>query len=176
MKHYHKNPRNITKQQQADLKAWLREFGDLSGIVHNLETDELIGGNMRAEALEGILSGLIQPVIVKEYDDPTEQGTVAQGYYELHGEMYNYRQVRWDAKKSERANLIANKAGGFWDWDILANDFDNETLLDSGFREDELLGEDFITPESKEYDESITDGIHVCACPNCGNEHAVEKD
>ena len=49
MKHYHKNPRTITKKQFADLQDSLRKFGDLSGIVHNLNTDEIIGGNQRMD-------------------------------------------------------------------------------------------------------------------------------
>jgi DNA modification methylase len=143
MKHYHKNPRKITKAQAQALKRDLRVYGDLSGIVHNVRTDELIGGNQRSEAIEGIISGILQPVIVKEYDEPTEAGTLAIGFYEWHGEQYSYRRVDWDEKTAELANLIANKAGGFWDWDILANDFEVETLFDAGFSEDELLGNDF---------------------------------
>jgi hypothetical protein len=33
MKVYHKNPRQITRQQYDDLEAWMAEFGDLGGIV-----------------------------------------------------------------------------------------------------------------------------------------------
>ena len=175
MRHYRKNPRKITKAQMENLKRDLRKYGDLSGIVHNIRTDELIGGNQRSEAMDGIISGLLQPVIVKEYEEPTEAGTIAIGFYKWHGEQYVYRRVDWDAKTAELANLIANKAGGNWDWDILANDFEIDTLLDAGFSEDELLGNDFDLEkdaEFKEYDESIADGVHVCTCPICGNEHA----
>lgn len=35
MKQYHKNPRAISEQALADLRAWLAELGDLSGIVHD---------------------------------------------------------------------------------------------------------------------------------------------
>ena len=48
MKLYHKNPRQITKKQYSDLETWLRELGDLSGIVHDLNSDEIIGGNQEA--------------------------------------------------------------------------------------------------------------------------------
>jgi len=172
MKHYHKNPRKITKKQAQELKANLRRFGDLSGIVHNIRTDELIGGNQRSEAIEGIISGLLQPTIIKEYEEPTEAGTVAIGFYEWHGEQYVYRRVDWDEETAELANLIANKAGGNWDWDILADSFEIDTLFDAGFSEDELLGNDFTVKDFKEYDESIADGVSVCICSACGNEHA----
>ncbi len=172
MKHYHKNPRKITKTQMDNLKRDLREYGDLSGIVHNISTDELIGGNQRSEAMDGIISGLLQPVIVKEYNKPTRAGTVAIGFYEWHGEQYVYRRVDWDTETAELANLIANKAGGSWDWDILADNFDIDTLFDAGFSEDELLGNDFNLGEGsgdapkdfKEYGEDI-ETEHEC--PKC---------
>ena len=45
MKEYHKNPRKITPKQLEQLKANIQELGDLSGIVHDLNTDEIITGN-----------------------------------------------------------------------------------------------------------------------------------
>ena len=41
-KQYHKNPRQITTKQMTMLAHDLAELGDLSGIVHNLNTDEII--------------------------------------------------------------------------------------------------------------------------------------
>lgn len=150
MKHYHKNPRQITKKQMSDLQKWLVEFGDLSGIVHNIPTDEIIGGNQRSEALPGVLSGLVQPIITERFDEPLADGTVCRGYYDIDGRQYAYRGVNWDDKKAERANLIANKAGGTFDMDILANQFDLPVLLDSGFEERELIGFDFGEPKDAE--------------------------
>lgn len=45
---------------------------------------------------------------------------------------YKYRQVQWDVKTAQRANIRANKAGGAWDWDELANAFDAPDLLEWG--------------------------------------------
>jgi hypothetical protein len=179
MKHYHKNPRKITKSQAQALKRDLRVYGDLSGIIHNVRTDELIGGNQRSEAIEGIISGTLQPVIVKEYDKPTEAGTLAVGFYDWHGEQYSYRRVDWDDKTAELANLIANKAGGFWDWDILANDFDVEILFDAGFTEDELLGNDFDVPTPDFQPVGIEeqgrlDQKKPVVCPDCGCEFVAK--
>ena len=42
------NPRTITDKQLSDLGNWLEEL-DLSGIVHDLESDEVVGGNQRVE-------------------------------------------------------------------------------------------------------------------------------
>ena len=52
MKNYHKNPRQIKDKQFANLRAWLAELGDLSGIVHDLNTDEVISGNQRMRAID----------------------------------------------------------------------------------------------------------------------------
>jgi len=63
VKHYHKNPRQITDKQLADLDEWLEELGDLFGIVHDLNTDEVISGNQRARMM-GLLNA--EPVITTE--------------------------------------------------------------------------------------------------------------
>ena len=166
MKHYHKNPRTLTERQFKDLRAWLKELGDLGGIVHDLNSDEIIGGNQRIRALD--LMGA-EPVIVERFDPPTEQGTVARGYFERHGERYDYRAVRWTPRQCEKANVIANKAGGGWDFDILANDFELPDLLEWGFSEGELTGWG-TGAEFKEYDESVADDVEYITCPECGHK------
>lgn len=139
MKAYHKNPRQITKQQYKDLEAWLEELGDLSGIVHDLNSNEIPAGNQRSRVF-GIIKDQGNIVITETLDEPTPQGTVARGYIEWRGEQYAYRQVRWTERQCEQANIVANRAGGSWDWDILANEFEFADLLDWGFDEQTLLG------------------------------------
>lgn len=135
MKTYHKNPRQITEKQFSDLKRWLKELGDLSGIVHDLNSDEIISGNQRARAIK---IDACETVLVEELEKPDEQGTVALGYIIWEEKRYNYRQVRWTPEWCERGNIIANKAGGEWDFDILANEFEIPMLLDTGWEEFEL--------------------------------------
>lgn len=146
MKHYPKNPRQITKEQFADLRDSLRKFGDLSGIVHNLNTDEVIGGNQRMEVFD---LNKCQIEIVNRLDKPDEQGTVATGWVVWEGKRYTYRAVMWDERQAEEANIRANKAGGTWDWDTLANNFEIPDLLNWGFSEKELQlgGFDLNEPE-----------------------------
>jgi len=134
MKHYHKNPRYITDVAFEDPETWLEELGDLSGITHDLNSDEIPTGNQRADAL-GILDK--EPVITERFDPPTKQGTVAVGYFEVHGERYNYRAVRWTPRQCEKANIVANRAGGEWDWDRLMSSFKTEDLKEWGFAEGE---------------------------------------
>jgi hypothetical protein len=134
---YHKNPRQITKKQDADLESSLLRLGDISGIVHNLETDEVIGGNQRGRLFD-FFGGNCETVLTEQYDTPDEQGTVALGYAIWQGKKYSYRQVRWDEKTAEEANIRANKAGGTWDFDILADNFELDDLLEWGFEPFEL--------------------------------------
>ena len=142
MKYYSKNPRTINKRQFTDLEKWLRELGDLSGIVHDLNSDEIISGNQRGRVFD-INSCKI--VLTEELDEPDAQGTVAMGYVVWDGQRYGYRAVRWTPRQAEQANIVANKAGGEWDWDILANQFDVPDLLDWGFTDFEFgIGKDDI--------------------------------
>lgn len=137
LKPYHKNPRKITKDEFALLSASLVEFGDLSGIVLNRATGEVIGGNQRTQFFK-LHPEKTEIKIEQEYLTPTESGTVAQGYVMYEGERYTYREVQWEAEKAERANILANKAGGTWDFDILANAFGTDILLASGWKDFEI--------------------------------------
>lgn len=135
LKEYHKNPRKITGKQYELLQASLKEFGDLSGVVVNVKTGEIIGGNQRTRILKTEGAKI---EIIKKFDKPSSTGTVAYGYIILGDEKYNYREVSWDKKKEEIANIRANKVGGVFDFDILANQFDIEVLEEAGFEEYEL--------------------------------------
>ena len=165
---YHKNPRQITTKQMTMLAHDLAELGDLSGIVHDLNTDELIGGNQRSKIFR-LDECEIQ--LSEQYDAPDEQGTVALGYVIWQGKKYTYRQVRWDTKTAEKANIVANKAGGTWDFDILGNEWEIDELLEWGFEPFELGlddGEGKDPPEEfAEYGDDIE--TQYC-CPKCGYE------
>lgn len=136
---YHKNPRKITKDQFSDLKKSLEELGDLSGIIINKPTMELIGGNMRDKVMN-LKSSNITWVI--EHDTPTKTGTLALGYVVYNAEKYSVRLVEWTEEQCELANIRANKMGGSFDFDMLANEFDMDILLNSGFSREELEGFD----------------------------------
>lgn len=137
-KQYHKNPRHITERRFNELTDSLARLGDLGGIIHNLETDEIIGGNQRVKVFE---RGEVE--ITQTFDAPDEQGTVALGYVVWLGNRYAYRQVRWGAATAEEANIRANLGGGEFDWDILANQWDADLLSGFGFDDDKLS--EFIT-------------------------------
>lgn len=178
-KPYHKNPRKISRKRRRRLDDTLTRFGDLSGIVHNLETDEIIGGNQRVSIFE---NGTVE--LVEQFDEPDEQGTVGLGFIIWKGKPYSYRQVRWDAAIAEEANIEANLAGGAWDWEIFANQWDAGWLESRGFDKDlltnwqtdsfalgDLLGsENLEDVEFKEYNEDIANDVEMTTCPHCGKE------
>jgi len=135
MKAYNKNPRKISEQQLADLESYLRELGDLSGVVHDLNSDQIIGGNQRSKVFD-----INQCEIVLEHKmkRPDSQGTVGLGYVIWHKKRYSYRQVRWTPKQCEKVNIVANKAGGEWDEALLAEYFKNSDLAKWGFSDEEI--------------------------------------
>ncbi|MCO5189124.1 MAG: DNA modification methylase [Anaerolineae bacterium] len=130
MKPYHKNPRKISDRQREQLKRWLAELGDLSGIVHNLPTDEIIGGNQRSRVFN---INDCEIHLTETNQEPDEQGTIAHGFVIWRDHKYAYRQVQWTAEQCEAANVVANQAGGDWDIEILLNQFERDGLLDYGF-------------------------------------------
>lgn len=134
-KPYHKNPRQITAKQYEALAIDLAELGDLGGIVHDLNSDEIIGGNQRSRVFD---LNACDVVLTEVLDQPDAQGTVAHGYVLWKGNKYAYRQVRWTERQAERANIVANKRGGTWDFDILADRFEVDDLLSWGFEPFEL--------------------------------------
>src|SRR5919108_582439 len=137
MKSYAKNPRKISEQQLQELESFLRELGDLSGIVHDLNSDQIIGGNQRSKVFN---INDCEIIIEHKLKRPDSQGTVALGYVIWEKKRYSYRQVRWTKKQCEKANIIANKAGGDWDEELLAEFFKEADLLKWGFTDDELDG------------------------------------
>jgi hypothetical protein len=117
-------------------------------VIYNRNTGNLVGGHQRTNYF---LQGKAEIEIDKEYVMATSTGTMAEGYIVLDGERYAYREVYWTPEQEERANILANKAGGEWDMEILANQFDVDTLLESGFDAEELgFGFDSDDKEEKE--------------------------
>lgn len=136
MQQYSKNPRKISEAQLEQLKQNIQELGDLSGIVHDLNTDEIISGNQRSKVIN---INECEIEIVKQYDEPNEQGTIAFGFVIFENQRLNYRQVRWNEKQREKACITANALGGEWDYKIL-DTFDNHDLVDWGL--DNLIHDD----------------------------------
>lgn len=114
-----KNPRTISKHDFEALKKSIQTFGDLSGIVYNIQTQQLVGGHQRTEAFKAI-AGDKRINITQRYETPNKQGTVALGYVTLDNEQFGYREVDWTPEFEASANIAANRIQGQFDIDLLA--------------------------------------------------------
>lgn len=165
-----KNPRKITDTKLEMLKASIKEFGDLSGIIFNKRTGQLISGHQRKK----IIPEDAEIVIEKVHQVKTPAGTIAEGYIKLGTESMRYREVDVDIHTQTAMNIAANKHSGDWDIPKL-----NEILLDldaanydlslTGFTDTEL--ENLLAPTSLNKDEKVEDQTDVNfgdTCPHCG--------
>ena len=171
MQQYSKNPRKISEAQLEQLKQNIQELGDLSGIVHDLNTDEIISGNQRSKVIN---INECEIEIVKKYNKPNEQGTIAFGFVIFENQRLNYRQVRWNEKQREKACITANALGGEFDYKILQSEFDTELLKGWGIEDIDnhrLLDMDnFFNEEKAEVKEKRK---KIVTCPHCGKEIAL---
>ena len=155
------NPRMSTKAQAQRLLKSFKQYGQVITVAIDPDHN-VLDGHQRLSAL-----------------------------LTVHGEEYEI-----DARQSNRALTLEERQGlvaalhlgafGSWDWEKLSGwdvdllgewgaDMDTKKIWDNdanNLKEMILANEEI---EFTEYDESIADGISVCTCPHCGNEHA-KKD
>lgn len=130
------NPRKITDKKLTRLGDSMFEFGDLSGIVKNVRTGNLVGGHQRVKHFDPSW-----PITKNLHMDKT--GTVGIGYVETPTGNWSYREVDWSEAKEKAANLAANKHGGEFDEEklsgIIAELAETDINLDlTGFDKEEF--------------------------------------
>lgn len=146
------NPRTITDDECSRLQRSIDTFGDLSGLVYNRRTSTIVGGNQRSTLFDDA-----KITRTKEYETPTIQGTTAEGYIDLDGERFSFREVDWDEETERTACVAANKHGGSFDWkkveDLFSDVESKDDLTNLGFDDRELdkiikaAGKKEISPE-----------------------------
>jgi hypothetical protein len=87
----------MSDEARAALGVSLETFGDLSGIVFNDRTGEIIGAHQRLERLR--VAGAIEVV---------REGVEGYVIHPKTGERFRVRFVDWDVTKQRMANLVAN--------------------------------------------------------------------
>lgn len=109
------NPRKITPEAMASLSKSLESFGDISGIVWNRQTGNLVAGHQRLAALKS-----------KHGDALAMDGEIIRA----NGETFPVRVVDWDLSKEKLANLAANSPylGGEFDGTEMARMLDELAL------------------------------------------------
>jgi hypothetical protein len=148
------NPRKISDDQLRMLAKSLAEFGDLSGIVVNRQSGNVVGGHQRIKCLDPSWVITSKPIT-------DSSGTVASGWIETAWGRLSYREVDWDERKEVAANIAANKHRGEWDFpklkDLIADLDDGSYDMDlTGFCSSELettfgiVGHRNIVPEKEE--------------------------
>lgn len=135
------NPRKIDPERLRMLGDSMGEFGDLSGIVFNRRTGRLIGGHQRIKHIPE--SATID--IEQRYEEPTQAGTVAEGFVEMAGERWVYREVDVDETREAAMNVAANKHGGEFEFGSLTEllselDAGGFDMPLTGFTDEELEG------------------------------------
>lgn len=106
------NPRLLTKSEYADLKRSLQEFGFVDPVIVNMNKDRenvIVGGHQRVK-------------VWRDLGHDTVPCTEIDLTYE----------------KERELNIRLNKNTGSWDYDVLANFFDIDELVDWGFTQSEL--------------------------------------
>lgn len=136
------NPRLAwTDEQHEAFKKSLAEFGDLSGVVFNRKSKQLVGGNKRRDEF---IASDAKVTIVQELEKPDAVGTVAWGYVEFNGTRFSYREVDWPRNKELAANLAANQHGAEFQWESVSKYVQEigqgEYLGVTGFSESEIIG------------------------------------
>lgn len=174
-----KNPRTITDAKLKLLEKTLAEFGDLSGVVFNRKTKQLVGGHQRLKHFRQDAAIIIE----KKYAKPTKTGTIAEGFIDYKGERFRYREVHWDEKREKAANLAANKGAGEWDFSLVGEwmrdlqdlKFDLD-LTGFGANEREPLLhelEDVNFEAGTEADQGKLDQKKPVTCPHCGEDFVL---
>lgn len=133
-----KNPRKISDKRLEQLSRSMSEYGDISGIVFNRRSGNLVGGNQRSKKLDATS----KVVITKRLEKTSRVGTVATGYILHQGERFSYREVDWDITKETGAMLAANNNAGTWDDAELKNHLKQLSSFDVDFDLDLTMFED----------------------------------
>lgn len=114
-----KNPRTLSKEEAVQLKKSISKFGliDLPVVTKD---NRVIGGHQRLSILKELLVNHVKCWV------PDEDILSEQDIDEL--------------------NIRLNKNQGEWDWDVLANEWDVNDLIDWGFKDEDF---DEAKPEQK---------------------------
>ena len=125
------NPRRLSTKQCKDLKASLTKYGCVEPVIVNINKDRMnviVGGHQRLKIWQQMGNNSIDCI-----------------------------EVDLSLEDERELNVRLNKNTGEFDFDILANWFDVEDLVEWGFEEFELgMGNEEVQ-EVKDLSENITD-------------------
>jgi DNA modification methylase len=105
------NPREMDAPEAEALANSMDYFGDLSAIVNNRQTGNLVGGHQRINQL---LKRPETHIIFNTQHEPDSLGTVGTGFVIVDGTDIKlpFREVDWPLEKEMAANVAANQIQG----------------------------------------------------------------
>lgn len=112
LKQHPKNPRQLSKDQHKHLKTSLEKFGIADKPIVNTD-GTIIGGHQRLKVLKELGH--------KEIEVLVPSRTLS-------------------SEEVDEMNIRLNKNTGEWDFDVLANEWEVNDLIEWGFTEEELTG------------------------------------
>jgi hypothetical protein len=158
--------------------TWTNETRKLSDLVPWPRNPALIKDKQAELLLESLEEfGQVQPLAISPdneiYDGHQRKNVwgMAEKYgpdFEVDVRVSN--RLLTEKEREKLAILLRKGAVGEIDFDVLANEFEVDDLLDWGFNERELELDGLMFPEFKEYDESIADEVEYHECPECGHK------
>jgi len=133
-----RNPRFMSDVSAAGLAASIEAFGDLSGIVWNKRTGQLVCGHQRLEQVHGKWGP--QPIEIIDADRELGMIRIDDDH------CFTVRVVDWPQEKQHAANVTANnpKIQGEFTGDVVAYIRDIETLLAGAALIDDVLLADLL--------------------------------
>ena len=141
------NPRIIKDDKFKKLVASIKEFPQMLSLRPIVVNDDMIvlGGNMRLKACKE--AGLKEVPVIKASDLNEEQ---------------------------QKAFIIKDNVGyGEWDWDMLANEWDAEELVEWGLDIPNFVIDDLGTAEEKDLSDKIQSQFRIEVI--CIDEESQEK-
>lgn len=126
------NPRTSNKKQEKNLKESLSKFGLVEPIIFNKRTGYIVGGHFRVRELKKLGYESVNCVIVDLSEDDERE-----------------------------LNVRLNANTGAWDFDLLANEWIIEDLVEWG-----LEG----IPFDIEEEETIKEDKQIETCEKCGKQ------
>ena len=124
------NPRTSTAKQESHLKNSLTKFGFVEPIIFNKQTGYIVGGHFRVRELQKL------------------------GYKEIECVI-----VDLNIEDEKELNIRLNANTGSFDFDVLANSWDENLLLEWGL---------FITNFDNEVESEEKEGNETDKCIVCG--------
>jgi len=126
------NPRTSNKKQEKNLKESLSKFGLVEPIIFNQRTGYIVGGHFRVRELKKLGYKSVDCVIVDLSEDDERE-----------------------------LNVRLNANTGAWDFDLLANEWNVDELVEWG-----LEGIPFDMSE----EETIKEDKQIETCEKCGKQ------